>query len=83
MKRRDFIGLLGGAVAWPRAALAQQTILPVVGVVSGQSSHADARNAAAFHKGLNETGYVDGNNVTVEYHWIAGQYDRLPAPATA
>ena len=79
MKRRDFIGLLGGAVAWPRAALAQQTILPVVGVVSGQSSHADARNAAAFHKGLNETGYVDGNNVTVEYHWIAGQYDRLPA----
>ena len=79
MKRRDFIGLLGGAVAWPRAALAQQTALPVVGVVSGQSSHADARNAAAFHKGLNETGYVDGNNVTVEYHWIAGQYDRLPA----
>jgi len=79
LKRRDFIGLLGGAVAWPRAALAQQTILPVVGVVSGQSSHADARNAAAFHKGLNETGYVDGNNVTVEYHWIAGQYDRLPA----
>jgi len=66
-------------VAWPRAALAQQTALPVVGVVSGQSSHADARNAAAFHKGLNETGYVDGNNVTVEYHWIAGQYDRLPA----
>jgi len=66
-------------VAWPRAALAQQTILPVVGVVSGQSSHADARNAAAFHKGLNETGSVDGNNVTVEYHWIAGQYDRLPA----
>jgi len=79
LKRRDFIGLLGGAVAWPRAALAQQTALPVVGVVSGQSSHADARNAAAFHKGLNETGYVDGNNVTVEYHWIAGQYDRLPA----
>ena len=66
-------------MAWPRAALAQQTALPVVGVVSGQSSHADARNAAAFHKGLNETGYVDGNNVTVEYHWIAGQYDRLPA----
>ena len=79
MKRRDFIGLLGGAVAWPRAALAQQTALPVVGVVSGQSSHADTRNSAAFHKGLNETGYVDGNNVPVEYHWIAGQYDRLPA----
>ena len=73
--RRD----IGGAAAWPLAARAQQPALPVVGVVSGQSSHADARNAAAFHKGLNETGYVDGNNVTVEYHWIAGQYDRLPA----
>jgi len=51
----------------------------VVGVVSGRSSDAEARTAAAFHKGLNETGYVDGRNVTVEYHWIAGQYDRLPA----
>ena len=51
----------------------------MVGVVSGRSSDAEARTAAAFHKGLNETGYVDGRNVTVEYHWIAGQYDRLPA----
>jgi putative ABC transport system substrate-binding protein len=79
MRRRDFITVLGGVAAWPLAARAQQPTLPVIGVVSGRSSDAEARTAAAFHKGLNETGYVDGHNVTVEYHWIAGQYDRLPA----
>jgi putative tryptophan/tyrosine transport system substrate-binding protein len=77
MKRRKFISLLGGAaVTWPLAARAQQPMLPVIGVVSGRSSDAEAHTAAAFHKGLNETGYVDGRNVTVEYHWVAGQYDR-------
>jgi putative ABC transport system substrate-binding protein len=81
MRRRDFITVLGGVAAWPLAARAQQPTLPVIGVVSGRSSDAEARTAAAFHKGLNETGYVDGHNVTVEYHWIAGQYDRLPALA--
>src|SRR5271166_2824810 len=79
MRRRDFITVLGGAAAWPLAARAQQPTLPVIGVVSGRSSDAEARTAAAFHKGLNETGYVVGHNVTVEYHWIAGQYGRLPA----
>jgi putative tryptophan/tyrosine transport system substrate-binding protein len=79
MRRRDFITVLGGVAAWPLAARAQQLTLPVIGVVSGRSSDAEARTAAAFHKGLNETGYVDGHNVTVEYHWIAGEYDRLPA----
>jgi putative ABC transport system substrate-binding protein len=79
MRRRDFNTVLGGVAAWPLAARAQQPTLPVIGVVSGRSSDAEARTAAAFHKGLNETGYVDGHNVTVEYHWIAGQYDRLPA----
>jgi putative tryptophan/tyrosine transport system substrate-binding protein len=80
MRRRDFIALIGGvAVARPPAARAQQATLPVVGVVSGQSPHSDARNAAAFYKGLSEAGYVDGQNVTVEYHWVEGNYDRLPA----
>ena len=78
LKRREFITLLGGAATWPLAARAQQVPLPIVGVVSGRSRHAEAPSAAAFHKGLNQSGYVDGQNVTVEYHWVEGQYDRLP-----
>jgi putative tryptophan/tyrosine transport system substrate-binding protein len=80
MRRRDFIMLFGStAAAWPLAARAQQPAIPVVGVVSGRSRDAEARNAAAFYKGLSEAGYVDGQNVTVEYHWVEGKYDRLPA----
>src|SRR5215469_1964798 len=80
MRRREFIVLVGSAAAaWPLPARAQKAALPVVGVVSGQSPHSDERNATAFYKGLSEVGYVDGQNVTVEYHWVEGHYDRLPA----
>jgi len=80
IRRRKFLAtLLGGAVAWPLAARAQQAAMPVVGFVSGRPADASARHTAAFRKGLNETGYVEGQNVMVEYHWLDGRYDRLPS----
>jgi putative ABC transport system substrate-binding protein len=80
VKRREFITLLGGAgVAWPLAARALQAAMPIVGFVEGRSAEATVRQAAAFRKALSETGYVEGQNVIVEYHWLDGQYDRLPA----
>jgi putative ABC transport system substrate-binding protein len=78
VKRREFISLLGGAAAWPFAARAQQT-MPVVGFIRDGSAEAASRYIAEFRQGLNQSGYVEGQNVTIEYHWLEGQYDRLPA----
>jgi putative tryptophan/tyrosine transport system substrate-binding protein len=80
MRRREFFVLLGGvAVAWPLPARAQQSTMPIVGFVSGRSAEASVREVAAFRQGFNETGHVEGQNATIEYHWLAGQYDLLPS----
>jgi ABC-type uncharacterized transport system substrate-binding protein len=79
IERRELITLLGGAVAaWPIAARAQQPARPVIGFLNGGARDANASNVAEFHKGLGETGYVEGQNVTVEYRWVEGRYDTLP-----
>src|SRR6266446_5145330 len=79
VRRREFIAGIGGAAAWSLAAAAQQPALPVVGFVTTRSADASVYAVAAFRKGLGESGYVEGRNVTVEYHWLEGQFDRLPA----
>jgi ABC-type uncharacterized transport system substrate-binding protein len=79
MRRREFITMIGGVAAWPLAAHAQQSVLPVVGFVNLASAKAYAPQLSAFLKGLSEVGYVDGRNVSIEYRWAEGRADRLPA----
>jgi putative ABC transport system substrate-binding protein len=82
IRRREFITLLGGTAAgWPLAARSQQPAMQAVGYLSPRSAEVEVPFVAAFRRGLSETGYVEGKNLTVEYRWAEGQYDRLPALA--
>ena len=78
LRRREFITLIGGAAAaWPVVVQAQQVKKPIVGFLNSASADKNAYLAAAFRQGLNDQGFVDGQNITIEYRWAAGQYDRL------
>ena len=82
MRRREFISLLGGATAWPLAARAQQAAMPVVGFLGAGAREPLRQQIAAFLEGLKESGYVEGQNVAVEYRFAEGQFDRFPALAS-
>jgi putative ABC transport system substrate-binding protein len=77
IRRREFITLVGGASAWPLTAGAQQPAMPIMGFLRPGSSQEDTQSVVAFRQGLKEVGYIEGQNLTIEYRWGAGQYDRL------
>src|SRR5260221_8936541 len=78
MRRRDFITLLGSTAAWPLMARAQQSSIPVVGILSSSSLSAFTDLLGAFREGLKETGYIEGRNITIESRWAEGRFERLP-----
>src|SRR5262245_53830183 len=78
MRRREFITFLGGAAAWPIAARAQQSAIPVVAFIHGGAAGAFPGRIAAFRDGLRATGHVERQNITIEYHWLEGRFERLP-----
>jgi putative ABC transport system substrate-binding protein len=78
MRRREFITLLGGAAAWPLAARAQQPALPVIGYIGSSSAEVNVKRVSAFRKGLGDTGFVEGRNVTIEFRWAQGREERMP-----
>src|SRR3954453_11215152 len=82
MKRREFIGGLAGTAASPLRARAQQPAMPVVGFLNGASRNLYANQVTAYHRGLSQTGHVEGQNVAIEFRWAEGQYERLPTMAT-
>src|SRR4051812_20984402 len=82
MRRREFITVLGGAVAtWPITGLAQQSAMPVIGYLDSGAADNTVRSLAAFHEGLKESGYIEGKNVAIEYRWAEDHNDHLPALA--
>src|SRR6516165_3595301 len=81
MRRRDFIGIMGSAAAWPLIAHAQQTAMPVIGFLHLTSPETNRENLATFRRGLADTGYIEGKNVTTEYRWAQGRNDQLPTLA--
>ena len=82
MRRREFLGVLGNAAAWPLAAQAQQSAMPVIGYLSGATFEMMREYVAAFHRGLADAGFVEGRNIGIEYRWAEGHNDRLRALAT-